>query len=109
MFTDPDLIAIGCLIGPLVIFFGVLYIFLGLGLWNQKNWARVVVIVLQSLGVAGTLLQVCLLVWSYSSLGNAYGYDPTMSICTSLGGTVVGLAISGYILYWFASNGDYFS
>jgi len=106
MFTDTDLIAIGCLVGPLVIIFGVLYIFLGLGLWNQKNWARIVVIVLQSLGIAATLFQVCLLVLLSSSYGSLYGYgDSTwLSICS----TVIGLAVSGYILYWFATNGDYF-
>ena len=75
------------------------------GLWQQKNWARITVIVLQSLSVLSNLLSVCgtLGVSSYSSYGHRT--DPTAVICGAIGG----LAIGGYIIYWFASHGEYFS
>lgn len=70
----------------IVIVVAALEILLAIGLWRLKNWARIIVIVLQSLsmlaGVIGLLS------------GNVV--------------SLVGLAVGGYILYWFASHGEYF-
>jgi len=82
-----------------------LYILLARGLWRLKNWARVTVIVLQSLGVAVALLQVCGAIGGVS--GGVYGSET--GVGPILLGAVVGLAISGYIIYWFATHRQYFS
>jgi hypothetical protein len=91
----------------LSLFLSVLLFFLGWGLWKLKKWARIIVIVLHSLGVLGSLGSMC------GILGLAYSYepyrhhDPTAAIY----GAIVGLAIGGYIIciiYWFASHGEYF-
>lgn len=76
----------------------VLNVIIGWGLWRLKNWARILVIVFQSLGVLSNLASLCVV------LGNSGAAEPT-SLCS----TVVGLAVSGYIIYWFGSNGEYFS
>lgn len=56
------------------------------GIWRLKNWARIIVIVLQSLGVLAGVITL------FS--GNVTG--------------LVSLAIGGYVLYWFASHGEHF-
>jgi hypothetical protein len=71
---------------------------IGWGLWRLKNWARILVIVFQSLGVLSSLASLCLV------LGDSGTAEPT-SICS----TILGLAVNGYIIYWFASNSEYFS
>jgi len=57
------------------------------GLWQLKNWARLAIIVLRSLNI---LLALLLLL-----NGNPF--------------VLVGIGVSVYLIYWFASNGDYFS
>jgi len=64
----------------------VLEFLLARGVWRLKNWARIIVIVLQSLGILAGIVGL------FS--GNVLN--------------LVGLAIGGYILYWFASHGEYF-
>lgn len=71
---------------------------IGWGLWRLKNWARILVIVFQGLGVLSNLATLCIV------LGNSGAAEPT-SLCS----TIIGLAVSGYIIYWFASNSEYFS
>jgi len=81
----------------------VLYFLLARGLWLLRNWARIIVIVLQSLGILVSLLSMC---GTLAASSGSYGYqsNPGAAIC----GAVVGLAIGGYIIYWFASHGEYF-
>ncbi len=69
-----------------------LYLVIARGLWLLRNWARIVVIVLQVLSVLGILSQL-----------------PNNSSGLVLILAVFGLAIAAYILYWFASHGEYFS
>lgn len=80
-----------------------LFFLLVRGLWQLKNWARIIIIVLQSLGILGSLIQGC----NVLNIATSYGFsgEITGAIC----GTVIGLGISGYIIYWFATNGEYFS
>lgn len=81
------------------------YFLLARGLWRLRNWARIIVIVLQSLGVIGNLLSVLL---ALGTTTNApYGYGPDLAWSST--GALVGLVIGGYTLYWFASHGEYFS
>lgn len=78
---------------------GVLYFLLARGLWLLRNWARIIVIVMQSLGILGNLLSML------GALGSSeYMSNSASAICGSLGG----LALGGYVLYWFASHGEYF-
>jgi hypothetical protein len=74
----------------------VLYFFLARGLWQLKNWARILLIVLHGLSIVSGLVRMGI------GLSDA---DPSVTIC----GAAIGLAISGYIIYWFASHGEYFS
>ena len=68
-----------------------LYFVIARGLWLLRNWARIVVIVLQVLSILGILSQL-----------------PNNSSGLVLIVAVFGLAIAAYILYWFASHGEYF-
>jgi len=65
---------------------GGLELGLGIGIWRLKNWARIIVMVLQGLGVIVGLISLF--------MGNLI--------------SIVSLAVGGYILYWFASHGEYF-
>ena len=76
------------------------------GLWRLKNWARILVIVFQGLGMLGYIYSMVTALLAPSSsasdLSMASGYG---TICVSL----VSLAIGGYFVFWFVTNGDYFS
>jgi hypothetical protein len=57
-----------------------------IGLWQLKNWARIAIIVLLSLNM------LLLVVFVFSGILPA----------------VIGLLIDGFIIYWFATNKQYF-
>jgi tetratricopeptide (TPR) repeat protein len=88
----------------LTIILAMLYFLFARGLWNLKNWARIIVIVTNALGEMSNLFAV-IRALSGSSL-ETYGYqgDPTAAICGSAGGLVVG----AYVLYWFIAHREYF-
>ena len=65
------------------------------GLWRLRNWARMAVIVLHSLGIVLGLLALV------TTLDGA-------DVALSLGTTLIGVGISSYIIFWFASHGQYF-
>lgn len=65
------------------------------GLWRLRNWARIAVIVLHSLWIVLFLLRLVTL---------PEGLDPAFA----LGAVLVGVGISGYIIYWLASHGEHF-
>lgn len=67
------------------------------GLWNMRNWARIIVIILQILGVLNGLLQMFLRIAIFGSVS-----------LIDIGIFILGLAIGGYVIYWFASHGEYF-
>lgn len=68
---------------------GVVYFLVARGLWRLKNWARIAFIVLNGLSM---LLAIAMAV----------------SLPDLAPGVVVGLVIGGYVIYWFASHGEYF-
>ncbi len=90
--TSGDII-----IGIIMIILGILLILLGIYLWNFKNWARIVCIVLLCIGFLSSLF---LLISMISLLNNSI-------IPLSIGlivSPIVGVLISVIFLYLFAFN-----
>jgi len=88
---------------------GLIPIVTGIGLWQMKSWAWWVVVVLQSIGLALTLLSLCsnLAVVGMSagrSTGTAANAEAVVRIMSAL----IGGLINGGILYWFISNRSLF-
>lgn len=94
-----DGVLLSLFIAAVAIGVAALNVVIGWGLWHLKNWARILVIVLQSLGALSNLASLCL------ALGVSSGEVEPTSLCSTIGG----LAVSGYIIYWFASNSEHFS
>lgn len=81
---------IGWIMGGLLILFAW-------GVWQQKNWARIGAIILLGLNI---LLLIYALVASFALGGEGLGFLFFI--------TVAGLVIQGGVLYWLATNGEYF-
>jgi hypothetical protein len=94
-----DSVVLALFLAAVAIGAAALNVAIGWGLWHLKNWARILVIVFQSLGVASSLASLCL------TLALASGEVEPTRLCS----TIVGLAINGYIIYWFASHSEYFN
>jgi hypothetical protein len=84
-----------------------LYLAIAVGLWLLKNWARIAVIVVQSLGLLASLAQIVLsmvgLREAASQLGEQMSLPPTF-VCFLL----PAFLIQGYIIFWFVANGELF-
>jgi hypothetical protein len=80
----------------MVLLVAIAGVVIAVGLWNQRNWARIGVIALQTLSVliSGWVLLVLL----------GGGLD-----ITSAAILLPVIAIAGFIIYWFAKNGEYFA
>jgi hypothetical protein len=74
---------------------GVLSVAIAIGLWRMKNWARLVLITLQGLGIVGTLITSCRMMMEYD--------DPSSLIIA-----LVQVVVSGSIIWWFAENDQLF-
>lgn len=61
---------------------------IAIGLWRMRNWARVLLLVVQGLGIA---------VSTFSLLGGS-----------GTSGVLVGVAVAAFIISWFARNGRLF-
>lgn len=73
-------------------------IVIALGLWKMKAWAWYVVVIVQSIGILGGLLSLgTTLLGAAASEGGGYLAFPIV-------GNLIGLFISGVILYWFITN-----
>jgi tetratricopeptide (TPR) repeat protein len=98
-------LALGASAG-VTLFFSVLYLALAIGLWRMKNWARVVVIILQILGLLGSLasagLTIGLIRETFTAQG-PLGFPPVLLISL-----VVGLIIEVYVIFWFLFNRERF-
>jgi tetratricopeptide (TPR) repeat protein len=79
-----------------------------IGLWNMKNWARIIVIGLQGLGLLGNIYQAVSTILQFRELSTAAGIEASFPLPALLG-LMVGLLIQGYILFWFAVNADLFN
>lgn len=80
---------------------GGFQLLLAKGLWDLKNWARILVIIGNSLALIGPILTLIYLMLTPNTLGRA----ETMP---ALIGGLVELAIAGYFVYWFSDNANYF-
>jgi hypothetical protein len=87
----------------IIAFITLLYIVLGWGLWNLKNWARWIVIVLTGMGICGNLLS--FIQPFIRSSANSQGTP----IIATISGGLFSIVLSGIIIYWFSTNGDYFN
>ena len=81
------------------ILLAIISLTLALGLWQQKNWARVAVIGLIGISIMFT---VCNLAFTLLR------YIPGASKAITLGASLAILAVQGYIVYWFAQNKECF-
>ncbi len=85
---------------------GVVSIAIALGLWALKNWARILTIILQTLGFLGSLAQAFLTVGGTrvltSGLSEASFSLPILIVL------LVGLVIQAIVLFWFLVNRDLF-
>ena len=85
---------------------GVVSIAIALGLWALKNWARVLTIILQTLGFVGSLVQAFFVVGGTRALSSGFSEaNFTLPILIAL---LVGLVIQAYILFWFLANRERF-
>jgi hypothetical protein len=76
----------------------VLQIVTGIGLWRMAKWGWWIVVILQTLGVAGAVLNVIAVLFVP---GAAHAGSPLVFVITGL--------VSGGILYWFFTNRHLFN
>ena len=84
-----------------------LALLLAKGLWQLKNWARITVIVIQSLGVLISVLLFRVFGMGYAREGLSNEVDPFHLILMIIWGIML-CVIPGYIIYWFASHRECF-
>ena len=89
--------------------FGLIPIFTGVGLWQMKSWAWWVVVVLQSIGLAFTVLSLCS---NLAVVGMAAGSSSSAAAngqaVIRFMSSLIGGLINGGILYWFIANRSLF-
>lgn len=92
--------AIGGGLGSFEICLGLLSLLLaavpvaaGVGIWQMRTWGWALVIVMQSLSILLAVLQIVVFTLA--------GAADNLSL---FAGSIIGLAVSGYIVYWFAKN-----
>ncbi len=87
---------------------GVVPIVTGVGLWQMKDWAWWLVVVLQSLGLALTAVSLCTSLVGLGVSSGGQSTSETTTVVSDLIGVLVAAAINGGILYWFLKNHDLF-
>lgn len=97
--SDPDFAIFGLILALIISAFSLLPILTGIGLWKMTMWGWWLVVVVNGLGVAGSLLNLLVTVLLVSQEPDAI---------STLCGSVIGLAIYGYIFYWFITNRSLF-
>jgi hypothetical protein len=85
---------------------GAIELILAVGVWLTKNWARIGVIIIQCLGAGLTLIQLCN-TFSKISDYQRRGYRVEIRYPVIFG-VLIGLAISIYIIRWFATHREEF-
>jgi hypothetical protein len=83
---------------------GLFMLILGIGLWQLKNWARIAVIVVQSLGIVGGIYSTYTVLTTTSTALNQ-NVSPFMTITVA----IIAIALQITIISWFVRNGQYFT
>jgi hypothetical protein len=83
---------------------GVFMLILGIGLWQLKNWARIAVIVMQSLGILGGIYSTYAVLTTTSS-APSLTVSPVLTIVVA----IIAIALQIAIISWFVRNGQVFS
>jgi predicted RNA-binding Zn-ribbon protein involved in translation (DUF1610 family) len=97
--------ALGGVIAAAELITAAIYIVLAVGLWQLKNWARTMVMVILGLGMALSVLSAC------STIIAPTNYMPGAIQSNKACGifiTLISLAIQSSIYNWFKKNGQYF-
>ena len=88
------------------LFAAILNLSIAIGLWRLKNWARILVIIFQSISFLWNIVQAVLTVGTASREFAAVGAQtPTIIMLVSL---LVGFLIQAYIIFWFVANRELF-
>jgi tetratricopeptide (TPR) repeat protein len=77
-----------------------------IGLWLMKNWARIIVLILNGLGLVGTVFYIVVTMAGAGLLAGTEGFDSSLAIFACVILFVIGL--QGYTFFWFWANGDLF-
>ncbi|MGD8623382.1 MAG: tetratricopeptide repeat protein [Anaerolineae bacterium] len=78
-----------------------------LGLWLMKNWARILVLILNGLGLVGLVIYLVGTLAGASLLSGTEGLDSSLAFFAC--GPLLAIGLQGYILFWFWANGDLFN
>ncbi|MBI3737418.1 MAG: AtpZ/AtpI family protein, partial [Chloroflexi bacterium] len=86
-----------------------IYVFLAIGLWQLKNWARITVIIFTGLGIAFGMISIGTAIFAPTPnvptyIQGAYGAQKMMGIFIN----IIGMAINSTLFDWFRKNGKYF-
>ena len=79
---------------------------IGIGLWMLKNWARLAVVVLSTLGFVSGLVQLVRTSDTFREAGAGTAF--TGLPLPIIGGMLVAFAIQAVIIFWFLVNRDLF-
>jgi hypothetical protein len=83
---------------------GLFMLILGIGLWQLKKWARIAVIVMQSLGIVGSIFSTYAALTTSSTV-LTQNVSPFMTILVA----IITISLQIAIISWFVRNGHYFS
>jgi hypothetical protein len=100
----PAKISGGAMVVVLLLGMTLVLAAIGIGLWQLKNWARITLIVLLSLGILFNSITAITAMVAPENLGDFGNQQAPAIIC----GFVFGLAINLWMITWFARNGRYF-
>jgi hypothetical protein len=82
---------------------GAFMFILAIGLWYLKNWARIAVIVMQSLGIVMSIFSVYTALTTTSTALNQ-NISPILTIAVA----IIAISLQITIISWFIRNGHYF-
>ena len=101
--------AVGTVITTVAFVIAAIYVVIAIGLWQLKNWARVIIMVVVGLGVALGIISIAATIFAPppdvpAPLRGAYSSQKVIGIFVSF----VALAINSSIFDWFKKNKKYF-
>ena len=101
------------LMGPVLILsvvillvMAVLYLALAVGLWNMKNWARITVVILNSVSLLATVAVFASAIVAMRPLSEPVSLQGFPLIVISV--VLLWLVFSAYVIFWFLANREMF-